>query len=205
VKWTGKIHSPKSGHYKIGLDGNDGYRLYVDNKLLVNKWEKQSYHTLLTDFFFEQNKEYDIRIEFFEPVGNAHIKLIWNVDVADDASKKINEAVLAAQQSDVAVIVAGIEEGEFRDRAMLSLPGKQGELINKIAATGKPVVVLLVGGSAIIMNSWIDNVDGIADLWYPGEEGGNAVAKILFGDYNPAGRLPVTFPLSEAQLPLVYN
>ncbi|MFA5420312.1 MAG: glycoside hydrolase family 3 C-terminal domain-containing protein, partial [Bacteroidales bacterium] len=64
---------------------------------------------------------------------------------------------------------------------------------------------VLVGGSAITMSSWIDRVDGILDVWYPGEEGGNAVADVLFGDYNPAGRLPVTFPVFEGQLPLVYN
>jgi beta-glucosidase len=67
------------------------------------------------------------------------------------------------------------------------------------------VVVLLVGGSAITMNNWLDEVDAVADVWYPGEEGGHAIADILFGDYNPAGRLPVTFPISEGQLPLVYN
>ena len=205
VRWTGKIHSPKTGHYKVGLHGNDGYRLYIDGKLIVDKWEKQSFHTVLSDFFFEQGREYDVRIEFYEPVGNAHIKLIWNMGLADDAEKKIDEAVAIAKQSDVAVVVTGIEEGEFRDRAMLSLPGKQEELINKIAATGKRVVVLLVGGSAVTMNNWIDRADGIVDVWYPGEEGGTATAKVLFGDYNPAGRLPVTFPLSEAQLPLVYN
>ena len=205
VRWTGKVHSPKTGHYKIGLDGNDGYRLYINNQLLINNWKKQSYHALLSDFFFEQNKDYDIRIEFFEPVGNAHIKLIWNVDIINNADKKINEAADAAKQTDLVIIVAGIEEGEFRDRAMLTLPGKQEELINRIVSTGKPVVVLLVGGSAVTMNNWIDKVNGIVDVWYPGEEGGNAIAEILFGDYNPAGRLPITFPLSEAQLPLVYN
>ncbi len=205
VKWTGKIHSPKTGHFKIGLEGNDGYRLYLNNQLLVDNWKKQSYHTLLNDFYFEQNKEYDIRAEFFEPVGNAHIKLIWNVDVPNDIDKKIDEAVDVAKQADVAIIIAGIEEGEFRDRAMLTLPGKQEELIHKIAATGKPVVVLLVGGSAVTMNNWIDKVSGIVDVWYPGEEGGNAIAEVLFGDYNPAGRLPITFPINEAQLPLVYN
>ncbi len=205
VRWTGKIHSPITGHYKIGLDGNDGYRLYIDGKLIVDKWDKQSYHTLLSDFFFEQNKEYDIRVEFYEPVGNAHIKLIWNINVADDTEKKMDEAVAIAKQSDVALVVAGIEEGEFRDRAMLNLPGKQEELISRIAATGKSVLVLLVGGSAVTMDKWIDKADGIVDVWYPGEEGGNAIAKVLFGDYNPAGRLPITFPLSEAQLPLVYN
>ena len=103
------------------------------------------------------------------------------------------------------VIVAGIEEGEGLDRAYLNLPGHQEEMINKIAATGKPVVVVLVGGSAITMNKWIDNVPSVLDVWYPGDEGGNAVADVLFGDYNPSGRLPITFPVFEGQLPLVYN
>ncbi|MBS1669461.1 MAG: glycoside hydrolase family 3 C-terminal domain-containing protein [Bacteroidetes bacterium] len=205
VRWTGKLRSPLTGHFKIGLDGNDGYRLYINNKLLVDHWSKQSYHTLLQDFFFEENKEYDIRVEFYEPVGNAHIKLIWNQGITDETEKKIKEAVEAAKQADIALVVAGIEEGEFRDRAMLTLPGKQEELIKRVAATGKPLVVLLVGGSAVVMNNWIDDAQGIVDLWYPGEEGGKAVAAILFGDANPAGRLPITFPLSESQLPLVYN
>ncbi|HLY68579.1 MAG TPA: glycoside hydrolase family 3 C-terminal domain-containing protein [Puia sp.] len=205
VRWTGKIHTAKAGHYKIGLDGNDGFRLFINNQMLIDHWKKQSYHTSLSDFFFEQNKEYDLRIEFFEPVGNAHIKLISDIDVSDLAEKKIKEAVDVAKQNDIAIVVAGIEEGEFRDRAMLALPGRQEKLIHEIAATGKPVVVVLVGGSAITMNKWIDNVDGIVDVWYPGEEGGNAIADILFGDHDPAGRLPISFPLSEGQLPSVYN
>ena len=98
-----------------------------------------------------------------------------------------------------------VNEGEFSDRALLSLPGHQEEMILALAGTGKPVIVLLVGGSAITMNKWIDKVRAIGMVWYPGEEGGNAVADVLFGDYNPAGRLPITFPVHEAQLPLVYN
>jgi beta-glucosidase len=103
------------------------------------------------------------------------------------------------------VIVAGIEEGEFRDRALLRLPGHQEELILAVAATGRPVVVVLVGGSAITMPGWLDRVDAVLDTWYPGEEGGRAVADVLFGDANPAGRLPITFPVAEGQLPLAYN
>jgi beta-glucosidase len=205
ARWTGKIISPKTGTFKIGLDGDDGFRLYINNKLIINNWKKQTYSTLLADYYFEKDKSYDIKIEFFEPVGNAHLKLIWNVDVANDWKKKIEDAVAAASKSDVAIIVAGIHEGEFQDRAMLSLPGHQEELIQKVAATGKPVIVVLVGGSAITMNNWIDKVKGIVDVWYPGEEGGHAVADVLFGDFDPAGRLPVTFPVNEAQLPLVYN
>jgi beta-glucosidase len=205
VRWTGKLTAPQTGNYKIGLEGNDGYRLYINNKLIIDNWKKQTYSTMLSNYYYEKNKSYDIRIEFFEPNGNATIKLIWNVDVLVDWKKKIQEAVAIAKQSDVAIVVVGINEGEFQDRAMLSLPGHQEELITAVAATGKPVVVLLIGGSAVTMRNWIDKVLAIVDVWYPGEEGGHAVADVLFGDYNPAGRLPITFPVHEAQLPLVYN
>ncbi len=205
VRWTGKIKAPESGNFKIGIDGNDGYRLFIDGKLVIDNWQKCSRQTLLTDFTFQQNKEYDIRIEFYEPTGNAWFNLVWNVGINNSQKAQIKEAVQLAEKSDVVIVVAGIEEGEFRDRAYLNLPGLQEELIKKIAATGKPVVVVLVGGSAITMNDWIREVDGILDVWYPGEEGGNAVAEVLFGKYNPAGRLPITFPVFEGQLPLVYN
>ena len=121
ARWTGKLKAPKSGTFNIGLDGNDGFRLYINNRLLIDNWQKQTYSTRLVPFHFEKDKDYDIRIEFFEPDGNAHIKLIWNADVTDDWNAKINRAVAAAQKADVAVIVtAGITEGEFQDRAMLN-------------------------------------------------------------------------------------
>ncbi|MEK7226420.1 MAG: glycoside hydrolase family 3 C-terminal domain-containing protein, partial [Bacteroidota bacterium] len=164
------------------LEGNDGYRLYINNKIIIDNRKKQTYKTTVADYLFEKGKSYDIRIEFFEPVGNATIKLIWNVGVANDWKKKIQEAVAAAKQSEVAVVVVGIIEGEFQDRAMLSLPGHQEELITAVAAAGKPVLVVLVGGSAVTMNSWIEKVPAIVDVWYPGEEGGHAVADVLFGD-----------------------
>lgn len=144
-------------------------------------------------------------MEYFEPAGNAWLRLIWTVGVKDSSEQKINEAVALTKNSDVAVIVAGIDEGEFNDRALLTLPGKQEQLIQRIAATGKPVVVLLVGGSAITMNNWLDKIPAVLDIWYPGDAGGDAVADVLFGDESPSGKLPITFPVAEAQLPLVYN
>ena len=205
VRWTGKLKAPATGKFKIGVDGNDGYRIYIDNKLIVDDWKKLSKQAILKDFTFEKGREYDIRVEYYEPAGNAFFSLVWNAGVHNTESSDIDNAVKVAAQSDVAVVVVGIEEGEFRDRGYLSLPGHQEELINRIAATGKPVAVVLVGGSAITMNRWMGNVSSILDVWYPGEEGGNAVADVLFGDYNPAGRLPITFPVFEGQLPLVYN
>lgn len=205
ARWSGKITAPQSGRFNIGIDGNDGYRLYINNRLLIDNWQKQSYHTHLVPFYFEKGKAYDIRVEYYEPSGNAWFRLIWDVNVKDSSEQKIAEAVALTRRSDIAIVVAGIEEGEFNDRASLQLPGKQEKLIRAVAATGKPVIVVLVGGSAITMTNWIDSADAILDVWYPGETGGDAVAGIISGKYNPAGRLPVTFPLAEAQLPLVYN
>ncbi len=205
VKWTGQLTAPESGMYQIGLDGNDGYRLYLNNVLLIDEWHKQTYRTSLVNYRFEKDTSYDIRIEFYEPSGNAHIRLVWTMGLQNNTNEAIEKAVASAKEADIAIVVAGIHEGEFQDRASLSLPGKQEEMIQRIAATGKPVVVVLVGGSAITMQHWLHKVKSVIDVWYPGEEGGHAVAAVLFGDYNPAGRLPITFPLAEAQLPLVYN
>ncbi|HEY4209125.1 MAG TPA: glycoside hydrolase family 3 C-terminal domain-containing protein [Puia sp.] len=205
VRWTGMLTAPMSGKFRIGLEGDDGYRLYIDDKLVVSHWEKQSYHTSLADYSFEKGKRYSIRVEFYETNGDATIRMIWNVGDTVDRAKKIREAVAAARQADMSIVVAGITEGEFQDRAMLSLPGDQEALIQAVAAVGKPTVVLLVGGSAITMSNWIDKVAAIGAVWYPGEEGGHAVADVLFGEYDPAGRLPITYPIHEAQLPLVYN
>jgi beta-glucosidase len=205
AKWTGKIKTPATGNFKIGLEGNEGYRLYLNNKLVIDNWKSQSFCTTVSDYFFEKGKDYDIRVEFFESSGSAWFKLIWNAGVDNSWQKKMDEAVSTAKKADIAIIVAGIEEGEGGDRAFLNLPGRQEELINRVAATGTPVVVVLIGGSAITMNNWMKNVAAIVDAWYPGEEGGNAVADILFGDYNPSGKLPITFPVTEGQLPLTYN
>lgn len=205
VRWSGTLRSPASGNFTIGLEGNDGFRLYLNHQLIIDQWEKQSYHLRTADVQLEKNKEYEIRIEFKENNGNAHIRFIWNHGVKDDQNNNIQEAVAIAKQADLVIVTAGIEEGEFRDRASLQLPGLQEKLIGELAATGKKIIVVLIGGSAITMSNWIDQADAILEAWYPGEQGGNAVASVLAGDYNPSGKLPVTFPLSEAQLPLVYN
>jgi len=205
ARWQGEIKSQKTGIFQIGLAGNDGYRLYLDGKLIIDQWDKASYHTRTESFNFEAGKAYPIKIEFKEPKGNAYIRLIWNYGVEDKEAQLLEEAKTMAKNADVIVVAAGIKEGEFLDRAMLSLPGNQEQLIQEMAKTGKPVVVLLVGGSAITMGNWISDASAILNVWYPGEEGGTAVAGTLFGDYNPAGRLPITYPVHEAQLPLVYN
>ena len=207
VRWTGKLVAPATETVRLGVEGNDGYRLWLDGTLIVDDWEKKSYGSHLREVRLEAGREYDLKLEYFESTGNARVKLVWSHDVPNDWRAKIDSAVRIARTSDAVVIVPGIEEGEFRDRSSLKLPGHQEELIDAIAGvtTGKPVVVAVVGGSAVTMRNWIDRAGAVLDVWYPGEAGGEAVADVLFGDYAPSGRLPITFPMSEGQLPLTYN
>lgn len=205
VKWTGKLLSPETGEFNIGMKGDDGYRLYINDKLIIDNWKKQSNQSLVKKYSFIEGQEYDINIEFYENFGNARLQLVWNMQDNKQWKDEIHKAISAAKKSDAIIIAVGIEEGEFQDRASLALPGHQEELILELAKLSKPVIVVLVGGSAITMNNWMNETDAILDIWYPGDEGGNALADILFGDVNPSGKLPITFPQHEGQLPLYYN
>ena len=169
--------------------------------------------TVTKQIFLEAGRVYDIRMEYSENANHyAAAKLIWSPPsgariLHDDAMNK-------ARQADVVVMVLGISpsvEGEemdvklegFRggDRTDISLPRAQEELLKEVHALGKPVVVVLLNGSALAVNWANDHVPAILEAWYPGEEGGTAIADVLFGDYNPGGRLPVTFYKSVDQLP----
>lgn len=205
ARWTTTLTVPAEGVRRIGIEGNDGYRLWLDGRLVIDNWRKQSYGTRTADVTLDAASRHALRLEYFESTGNARLKLLWDVGGDRDGEQRIAAAVAQAKAAQLAVVVAGLEEGEFRDRAFLSLPGRQEELIRAVAAMGTPTVVLIVGGSAVTMSPWIDQVAAVMQIWYPGESGGHAVADVLFGDVNPAGRLPITFPMSEGQLPLSYN
>ena len=205
VRWSARLRVPPGGVRRLGIEGDDGYRLFLDDKLLIDNWRKQSYRSTLVPVALSPGSTHELRLEFFESEGSARLRLVWDTASTDVAQLRIDSAVALARRSDAVIVVAGIEEGEFRDRSSLALPGRQEDLILALSATGKPVTVVLVGGSAITMSRWIDRVGAVVLAWYPGEEGGNAVADILFGDENPGGRLPITFPVAEGQLPLRYN
>lgn len=204
VRWTGKLETPNSGKYKLGLRGNDGFRLYLNGKLLIDNWEKLSYSTKTVELDLNKGQRSDIVVEFHENRGEANIELIWNYGL-NDYQKEFNDALQLAQNADHIIVTAGIHEGEFQDRSSLSLPGNQEQFIHEVSKLNKPTTVVLVGGSAIKTTDWKEKVGAILDVWYPGEEGGNAVAKVLFGAEDPSGKLPITFPIEEGQLPLTYD
>jgi beta-glucosidase len=214
VRWTGKFTPPESGAYQLGMSADDGARLYVDGKLLIDAWANTSNQpkTSMKQITMEGGRPYDIRIEFYDAVRSAIAKFVWSF--ARFNERLTEDAVQAARESDAVIMVLGITpelEGEemnvnidgFRggDRTDLSLPTAQEKLLRAVAAAGKPVVLVLLNGSALAVNWANEHVSAIVEAWYPGEEGGSALADVLFGDYNPAGRLPVTFYKSVDQLP----
>ena len=204
VRWTGDLVAA-AGLTRLGVEGDDGYRLWLDGKVMVDRWTPGTHRATLVPVTLRPGSVHRLRLEFRTSVPNARVKLIWDVGADRAWRRRIAEAAAVARRSELAVVVAGVEEGEFRDRSSLALPGHQEELIRAVATTGRPVVVLIVGGSAVTMTRWIDEAGAIAMLWYPGQEGGDGVADVLSGMVAPAGRLPITFPVSEGQLPLYYD
>jgi beta-glucosidase len=212
VRWTGKLTPPETGPYQLGATADDGVRLYLDGKLLIDAWASNPTKTVTREVNLEAGRDYDVRMEYYQYNRESIARLVWSYPHI--VEKQIEEAVNAVRRADAAVVVLGLSaglEGEemtvstegFRggDRTDISLPRGQEALLKAVSATGKPVVLLLLNGSALAVNWASVNVPAIVEAWYPGEEGGTAIADVLFGGYNPGGRLPVTFYESVAQLP----
>lgn len=229
VRWTGTFTPPAPGDYRLGIDipgcypckDSDDFRLYLDGKLLV---ERPTTPQLMISIRFADTRAHDIRLEYAHTRGDTNRNLSFGGDVAGitllwdapaDAQRK--EAVAAAEKADVVVACVGIspnlerEEHEWMrlamsipgfyggDRTDVALPQPQRELLRALNATGRPVIVVLLSGSAVAVDP--GQASAILAAWYPGEEGGTAIAETLAGDNNPAGRLPVTFYKSVADLP----
>jgi beta-glucosidase len=129
-------------------------------------------------------------------------------DLFDSSKENIEGSVKLAQQSDMVIAVVGdtvLLNGEVRDRSSLDLTGAQQKLLEALKNTGKPLVVVLINGKPLTV-PWIkDNADSIIEAWNPGMEGGNAVAAVLFGDFNPCGKITISFPRNVGQQPVYYN
>jgi len=220
VKWKGELTPATSGLYQLGIITTCKVNLYLNDSIVANT----SYH--FRDEFndprlrkskpvhLEAGKKYRIRIEAGESYGDARVQLVWSRQQPDIRGQLKKEALATARQADAVVLCMGLSarlEGEemdvaidgfdHGDRTTLDLPKIQQDLIKEITALGKPVVLVLLNGSAVSVN-WADqHVPAIVEAWYPGQAGGQAIADVLFGDYNPAGRLPVTFYNGLGDLP----
>lgn len=211
IRWSGTFTAPETGEYKFTLKGDDGYRLSIDGKTIIEDWtEHEALTSKSNQIQLKKGKPYPIKLEFFHNAGRPQLFVQWELLNFDYAK----QAVELAKRSDVVIFTGGITaqlEGEemrvdyegFRggDRTSLDIPNVQERLLKALHATGTPVVLVLNSGSALAVNWANENIPAILQLWYPGQEGGTALADVLFGDYNPAGRLPVTFYKSVEQLP----
>mgnify|MGYP000064843839 FL=1 len=210
IRWTGFIVPPVTGTFKIGSWGMPGLDIWLDgDKILSHNSEHHAFHhEKAIDLVAGQR--YKVVYEYRNWFGDGDARLLWSMP----NENKQNEAVEIAKQADAVILVLGLSqrlEGEEMpikvdgfeggDRTHLRLPQTQRELMKAVIAAGKPVILVLMNGSALAVNWADENCDAIITAGYPGQEGGNAVADVLFGDYNPAGRLPVTYYKSVEQLP----
>jgi beta-glucosidase len=210
VRWTGMLVPPETGDYLVGFTGQDGWRLWVDGNPMAEDWSiHHPASTLTKKIHLEKNHPYAIKIEYFQDMRSSEARLIWSLPDGEAGT-----AVQAARAADLVIMVLGLSpriEGEEMkvdadgfaggDRTKIDLPAPQEQLLERVCETGRPVVLVLMNGSALSVNWASANVPAILEAWYPGGQGGKAVAEALAGDFSPAGRLPVTFYKSVEQLP----
>jgi beta-glucosidase len=210
VRWTGTLVPPVSGRYALGGKGLGDFRVFVGDSLAAAFSSEHEINTQWTEFMLTAGIPQDIRVEYRPRRADGAIQLVW----APPEEGLETEALRTARAADVVVLVMGLSprlEGEEMrvdvsgfaggDRVDIGLPAAQERLLEAVAATGKPTVLVLLNGSALAIPWAAEHVPAIMEAWYPGQAAGTAIADVLFGDYNPAGRLPVTFYRSAAQLP----
>ena len=214
VKWTTFLVPPVSGTYSLGGWGSSGYDIFLDGKKIITSMNEHSAFNIESQAELQAGKKYKIEVLYRNYAGDADIKLLWAMPRPD----MVGQAVNAAKESDAVILVLGLSqrlEGEEMpikiegfsggDRTNLNLPLVQEKLLDAIVSTGKPVVVVLTNGGALSVNKAQEKANAILLAGYGGQQGGNAVADVLFGDYNPAGRLPVTYYKSIDQIPAFEN
>jgi beta-glucosidase len=212
VRWRGQIVPPVSGTYELTVTGDDGFRLALDGRTVIDEWTTTPRaRARSASVQLEKDKPVDVKLEYFEDLRDAEIRLAWR---QPGAKPPFEEAIEAVKSADVTVFVGGLTgdvEGEEMtvsypgfaggDRTDIALPATQDRLLRAAYATGKPIVLVVIAGSAVSVEWARQSLPAIVMAFYPGQQGGNALADVLFGDANPSGRLPVTFYKSAADLP----
>lgn len=216
VRWQGELTPEYSGNYQLGVISTCNTKVLLNGKLVAStpyhfRDEFGDPRTRKSDWIhLEAGKPYQLEVTAIETYADAQVQLVW----AEPKPDLHHQALAIAKQADAVVMVMGLTarmEGEemdiqvdgFRggDRTQLGLPKVQQQLVKDVHALGKPVVLVLLNGSALALNWEQQHIPAIVEAWYPGQAAGTAIASVLFGDYNPAGRLPITFYQSVTQLP----
>ena len=210
VRWSGFLTPPVTGKYSLGVRIFGGVRLFLDDSLIVEVSALHSAHALWKALELTAGQHYAIRLEYGDRRPDASVDLVW----ARPYPTLKEDALVVARSADLVIAVMGLSpklEGEEMevpvpgfsggDRIEIGLPANQEAFLKELVAVGKPVVLVLLNGSALAVPWAAENIPAIVNAWYPGQAAGTALADVLFGDYNPAGRLPVTFYRSADQIP----
>jgi beta-glucosidase len=209
VKFTGTLTVPETGSYDFGLTSLGLSRISLDGKLLLDHWTERTDKEMrqkVVSTQLEAGRAYPILIEY-SFAGKERWRGLRFGLMPSLPADPIAEAVEMAAKADVVVLIAGLTnewESEGFDRPNMDLPNKQDELIRRVAAANPKTIVVMNAGSPVSM-PWADDVAAILQYWYPGQEGGNALADVLFGDVNPSGKLPTTHPYRLQDSPSYIN
>lgn len=191
VRWTGIIKPTKSGVYKFAVRGDDGYRLYVDDKIVIDYWSDHGPIEKNVELTLNANKEYNVKLEYYENNGDASISFAW----FEPKEENFNDAIKQASEADIAILCVGFNQQVEHegDERPFELPEAQEELIKVVTKANPNTIVVLNAGGNIDMQNWLSNIKGLLHTFYAGQEGGTALAEILLGKVNPSGKLPVSF------------
>ncbi|WP_328911801.1 MULTISPECIES: glycoside hydrolase family 3 C-terminal domain-containing protein [unclassified Streptomyces] len=196
VKWTGTLTPPTSGSYTFSLNSDDGSRLYVNGQQVINNWYDQGPTTRTGTITLTANQPVSIEVDYYQAGGGSNVSLGWQIP----GQSLHDQAVTAARNADTAIVFVSNFESEGGDLSNIDLSAAQNQLVTDVAAANPNTVVVVNSGSAVTM-PWANSVRGIVENWYPGQEDGNAIAALLYGDVNFSGKLPVTFPASLNDVP----
>ncbi|ARN55819.1 Xylan 1,4-beta-xylosidase precursor [Sedimentisphaera salicampi] len=195
VRWTGALKAEETGNYILGLNSDDGSRLYIDGELVIDNWGNHAAKLETCKYRLEKKQTYEIKIEYYNGIRDSVVELLWGKEPNYD--KIFREEAQMASRCGAAVIFAGLShkyDSEGGDKPDMKLPGIQVEQIKAIAAENPNTIVVLVGGSPVEMGGFLGDVPSVIQAWYAGQRGGEAIADIIFDKVNPSGKLPVTLP-----------
>lgn len=207
VRWRGKLRPVISGRYQFCFTAaGGGERLFINGQKVIDQWWNHPVENGIAEVELEAGKEYDLQADYFYDRDFSMARLQWRVPETQKATRLelYGEAGRAVRECDIVVAVMGTNktiEREGQDRERIDLPADQQEFLHEIQKLNPNIVLVLVAGSQLALN-WEDKtLPAIVNAWYPGEQGGRAVADVLFGDYNPSGRLPLTYYSTLDELP----
>ena len=206
VRWTGQLCPTVSGIHTFGLTSDEGARLYIDGRCVIDAWGGHAVRTDTVALDLTAGKTYDLKVEYYETRDYSIARLRWRMPQTTvvQGLARYGEAEQVARQSDMVVAVMGINktiEREGQDRNDITLPKDQQEFLKLLYEVNPNTVLVLVAGSPLAINWEQEHLPAIVNAWYGGESGGRAVAEMLFGDFCPSGRLPLTYYKDLSQLP----